>query len=64
MWKPIEKLPLNRKWWIVWDADEQEPEKVRCRSNDGKFWTGDWDFELKHVTHFLDVEAPPPGEPL
>lgn len=58
-WQPIEKLPINRAWWLVWDSAVSRPVVCEKRADDGTLWEGDWDFEVK-ATHFIDLEGPPP----
>lgn len=56
-WQPIETAPKDGAL-LVWSARFQRPVYVECRTVDGQFWCGDWDFDV-FATHWLPLPNPP-----
>lgn len=61
-WLPIdEHFPRHISAWILWDEDYDRPAVSSKRSNDGRFWTDDWEYEIK-ASRYLPY-TPPPATP-
>lgn len=61
-WMPIdEDFPRHHRHWILWDSAADCPVVCEKRANDGTFWTGDWDYQVK-ADLYLPFDPPPPQE--
>jgi hypothetical protein len=56
-WQPIETAPKDGTFVLVWDSYYGCPEIARA-TNDGTFFTGDWDFKCR-ATHWQHLPGPP-----
>jgi hypothetical protein len=61
-WQPIdEHFPRHLSAWILWDEEYDRPAVSSQHSTDGRFWAGDWDYEIK-ASLYLPY-TPPPAPP-
>ncbi|MBB6424918.1 hypothetical protein [Sphingopyxis sp. JAI128] len=61
LWRSIdEHFPRHHACWIVWDDEHDRPAVVEKRDNAGKFFAGDWKYEVK-ATLYLPFDPPPPA---
>jgi hypothetical protein len=56
-WQPIETAPRPCQPVLVWSAVYSAP-VIAKSGNDGSFWEGDWEFEVR-ATHWMPLPAPP-----
>lgn len=57
-WLPIENAPRDAAYWLVWSSEYGRPMVVTQRTDDGRFWKGDWTFDV-HATHWHKLPAAP-----
>ena len=60
-WLPIESAPKDAPWWLVWSAYYGHPVVVTNRQDNGTYWEGDWDFDVR-ATHWMPLPEPPTCE--
>lgn len=61
-WRTIdESFPRHHRHWILWDKEADCPVVCDKRANNGTFWAGDWDYEVK-AELYLPFTPPTTGD--
>ena len=59
-WQGIESAPRPCGEVLVWSSVYNAP-VIAKGGNDGKFWEGDWEFEVR-ATHWMPLPDPPDAQ--